>query len=243
MVHNVSVAILAQGRVGSRPFLPFIPSLFALPGVMPLSKEQMDLLKDGNTPIQCAKDNPKKIGSKARDRYEQSKDATSIAQATEKKTGWQDLTADFEKGFLKITKDIDGEGQGSTKRPAPEGTPDRETQARTKTHASEMIPRSLPTELQDPTSKVEMSAATIVALRMVAREEIDFDFALLLHACRQPIKGAGCETNTIAQSSKNQSAKIVEIVLPQVGGLSRPHPIFKINVATGQNVVMVNPKS
>ena len=61
------------------------------------------------------------------------------------------------------------------------------------------------------------------------------------HACRQPISGAGCETNTIAQSSNNQSAKIVEIVLPQVGGLSRPHRIFKI--ATGQNVVMVNPKS
>ena len=67
---------------------------------------------------------------------------------------------------------IDGEGQGSTKRPAPEGTPDREAQARTKVHASEMIPRSLPTELQDPISKVEMSAATIAALRMVVREEI-----------------------------------------------------------------------
>ena len=139
---------------------------------MPLSKEQMDLLKDGNTPIQFAKDNPKKVGSKAWDRYEQYKDATSIAQATEKKAGWQDLTADFENGFLKIMMDIDGEGQGSTKRPAPEGTPDREAQARTKAHASEMIPRSLPTELQDPISKVEMSAATIAALRMVVREEI-----------------------------------------------------------------------
>eukprot|EP00434_Breviolum_minutum_P028622 symbB.v1.2.025326.t1/scaffold2451.1/size78874/11 len=139
---------------------------------MPLSKEQMALLKDGNTPIKFAKDNPKKVGSKAWDRYEQYKDATSIAQATEKKAGWQDLTADFEKGFLKILMDIDGEGQGVTKRPAPEGTPDREAQARTKTHASEMIPRSLPTELQDPISKVEMSAATIAALRMVVREEI-----------------------------------------------------------------------
>ena len=141
------------------------------PGVMPLSKG-MDLLKDGNTPIQFAKDNPKKVGSKTWDRYEQYKDATSIAQATEKKAGWQDLTADFEKGFLKIMMDIDGEGQGSTKRPAPEGTPDREAQARTKTHASEMIPRSLPTELQDPISKVEMSAAAIAALRRVVREEI-----------------------------------------------------------------------
>ena len=66
---------------------------------MPLSKEQMDLLKDGSTPIQFAKDNPKKVGSKAWDRYEQYKDANSISQAMEKKAGWQDLTADFEKGF------------------------------------------------------------------------------------------------------------------------------------------------
>jgi len=29
--------------------------------VMPLSKEQMDLLKDGSTPIQFAKDSPQKM--------------------------------------------------------------------------------------------------------------------------------------------------------------------------------------
>ena len=143
-----------------------------LPGVMPLSKEQMDLLKDGSTPIQFAKDNPKKVGSKAWDRYEQYKDANSISQAMEKKAGWQDLTADFEKGFLKIMKDMDVEMQGPTKRPAPEGTPDREAQARTKSQASTVIPRSLPTEIEDPISKVEISAATLTALRMVMREEI-----------------------------------------------------------------------
>ena len=139
---------------------------------MPLSKEQMDLLKDGSTPIQFAKDNPKKVGSKAWDRYEQYKDANSISQAMEKKAGWQDLTADFEKGFLKIMKDMDVEVQGPTKRPAPEGTPDREAQARTKSQASDLIPRSLPTEIGDPISKVEISAATLTALRMVMREEI-----------------------------------------------------------------------
>ena len=146
---------------------------------MPLSKEQMDLLKDGSTPIQFAKDNPKKVGSKAWDRYEQYKDANSISQAMEKKAGWQDLTADFEKGFLKIMKDMDVEMQGPTKRPAPEGTPaapegtpDREAQARTKSQASTLIPRSLPTEIEDPISKVEISAATLTALRMVMREEI-----------------------------------------------------------------------
>ena len=129
----------------------------------------MDLLKDGSTPIQFAKDNPKKVGSKAWDRYEQYKDANSISQAMEKKAGWQDLTADFEKGFLKI---MNVEVQGPNKRPAPEGTPDREAQARTKSQASNLIPRSLPTEIEDPISKVEISAATLTALRMVMREEI-----------------------------------------------------------------------
>ena len=90
----------------------------------------------------------------------------------EKKAGWQDLTADFEKGFLKIMKDMDVEVQGPIKRPAPEGTPDREAQARTKSQASTLIPRSLPTEIEDPISKVEISAATLTALRMVMREEI-----------------------------------------------------------------------
>jgi len=82
------------------------------------------------------------------------------------------LTSDFEKGFLKIMKDMDVEVRGPTKRPAPEGTADREAQARTKSQASTLIPRSLPTEIEDPISKVEISAATLTALRMVMREEI-----------------------------------------------------------------------
>ena len=82
----------------------------------------------------------------------------------ERKAGWQDLTADFEKGFLKIMKDKNVEMQRRTKRPAPEGTPDREAQARTKSQTSDLIPRSLPTEIEDPIS--------LTALRMVMREKI-----------------------------------------------------------------------
>ena len=41
-----------------------------------------------------------------------------------------------------------------------------------------------------------------------------------------PFRAQG-ETNTIALSFQNQSAKFVEIVLPQIGVLSRPHPISK----------------
>jgi len=47
---------------------------------MPLSKEQMDLLKDGGTPIQFAKDNPKKVGSNAWDRYKQNKDVANYGK-------------------------------------------------------------------------------------------------------------------------------------------------------------------
>ena len=69
--------------------------------------------------------------------------------------------------------------QGSTKRPPPEGTPDREAQAHTKAHASDLMPRILPTEVQDPISEVEMSAATIATLRAVMREEISIGMSAL----------------------------------------------------------------
>ena len=147
---------------------------------MPISKEHMEALKTGSTQIQFAQENPKKPGTKAWDRYETYKGTTTIAQATENKASWQDLTGDFEKGFLKIMQEMEIEAaQGSTKRPAPEGTPDREAQARTKAQASDLMPRTLPTEVQDPISKVEMSAATIATLRAVMREEISIGMCAL----------------------------------------------------------------
>ena len=151
-------------KVSSRFFVGCVGVFLRLLDVMPVSKEQMDLLKDGSTPIQFAKDNPKKIASKAWDKYEQYKGANSILQAMERKAGWQDLPADFEKGFRKIMKHINVEMQGRTKRPAPEGTPDREAQARTKSQTSDLIPRSLPTGIEDPIS--------LTASRMVMPEEI-----------------------------------------------------------------------
>ena len=80
---------------------------------MPLSKEQMDLFQDKSIPIQFAKDIPKKVGSKAWDKYEQYKDANSVSQAMEKKAGWQDLTADFEK--VTIFENNEGYGSGTAK--------------------------------------------------------------------------------------------------------------------------------
>jgi len=50
--------------------------------------------------------------------------ATTIQEATNQGANWQHLSADFEKGYLKIRDikpaDIDMEAQGSTKRGAPE---------------------------------------------------------------------------------------------------------------------------
>ena len=61
-------------QVSSRFPAPFfvgcVGVFLRLLDVMPVSKEQMDLLKDGSTPIQFVKD-----------RYEQYKDAHSILQA------------------------------------------------------------------------------------------------------------------------------------------------------------------
>ena len=68
---------------------------------------------------------------------------------------------------------VDAEGQIGTKRGAPAGTPDREADARSKMHSSAtMVPKVLIPEANDPISKVEMSAATIAALRAMMREEI-----------------------------------------------------------------------
>eukprot|EP00434_Breviolum_minutum_P026503 symbB.v1.2.023429.t1/scaffold2141.1/size89931/6 len=140
----------------------------------------MEALKNGSAQIQFAQKNPKKPGAKAWDRHEAYKGTTTIAQATENKAGWQDLTADSEKGFLKIMPEMDVDTvQGSTKRPVPEGTPDCEAQSRTKAQLSDLMPRILPTKVQDPISKVEMSAATIATLRAVMREEISIGMSAL----------------------------------------------------------------
>ena len=140
-----------------------------------LTQLQLEALKNPATIIQIQPDNPKKPGSKAFERFDRYKTATTIGDATHKGANWQDLTTDFEKEFLKIPDlmPVDAEGQIGTKRGAPAGTPDREADARSKMHSSAtMVPKVLIPEANDPISKVEMSAATITALRAMMREEI-----------------------------------------------------------------------
>ena len=64
------------------------------------------------------------------------------------------------------------EAHGSTKRGAPEGTPGRETDARSKLPSTAVVPRALAVEPVESGAKVEMSAATISALRSMMRDEI-----------------------------------------------------------------------
>eukprot|EP00434_Breviolum_minutum_P015816 symbB.v1.2.013933.t1/scaffold996.1/size145880/14 len=140
---------------------------------MPLSQDQIDALKNPETMIEIQMENPKKPGSKAAERFDRYKAATTIQDATTKGANWQDLSSDFEKGFLKVCgpKPLETIASGSTKRAAPEGTPDREAEARSKIQSTDLVPKALP-ELTESVSKVEMSAATISLLRTMIRDEI-----------------------------------------------------------------------
>jgi len=140
---------------------------------MPLSQEQISALKNGETKIAVQMENPKKVGSKAWDRFDKYRHAKTIGEATQAGANWQDLTVDFEKGYFHLVASIDEDMPPSSKRSAPEGTPDRESQARASTRVppSQMVPQVLVPEVSDPVTKVEMSAATIAALRMMMREE------------------------------------------------------------------------
>ena len=109
---------------------PFLRFGFATSLVIPLSQEQVLALKNADTKLMVQMENPKKIGSKAWDKFEKYKHAKSIGEATQAGANWQDVSVDFEKGFLKVVDSMDEDMPPSTKRSAPEGTADRESQAR-----------------------------------------------------------------------------------------------------------------
>ena len=147
---------------------------------MPLSKEQTQLLKAEATSILFRSENPKKAGSKSWERYEKYKSAQTIGEATKLGAQWQDISADFEKEFLKF-RDVDM--QLSTKRTAPEGTHDREAASRARTKpevAGQSLNLAVPSNSQSSggaNHQVEMSAATITTLRTMMREEMAYAIA------------------------------------------------------------------
>ena len=85
---------------------------------MSLSQAQVEVLKAPTTVIEIQGANPKKPGSKSFERFDRYKTATTIGDATTKGANWQDLSTDFEKGYLKVPHlmDADAQGSGSTKK-------------------------------------------------------------------------------------------------------------------------------
>ena len=91
---------------------------------MPLSSEQKGKLKDPTTKVKFEQENPKSPGSKAYQRYDKYKGSTTIQDATQNGANWQDITVDFEKGWL-VVEDLADlmviEEAGGAKRTHPEG--------------------------------------------------------------------------------------------------------------------------
>ena len=140
--------------------------------IMPLSSDQVTALKNPDTKITFQDQNPKKGGSNAWGRYEKYKKCVSIGGATAAGANWQDLSSDFEKGYTKFSTTEDVEMSTSTKRAATEGTPDKEAEQRSRVFPSQVAPLVLVPPVVEPVNKVEMSGATIAALRRMMREEV-----------------------------------------------------------------------
>ena len=70
--------------------------------VIPLSSEQEGMLKDPTTKVKFEQENPKSLGNKAYQRYENYKGSTTIQYATQNGANRQDLTVDFDKGRLVV---------------------------------------------------------------------------------------------------------------------------------------------
>ena len=143
---------------------------------MPLSNDQKMILKTSVTSIKFDQTDRKTPGSKAFQRYEKYKRSKMVGEAMGAGANWQDITGDIECGLL-VVVDVDMPGEGgpgsSVKRGAPDGTPDREASALAKAPLKEVVPRSVLNDgMEIETSRVEMSTATIAALRSMMREDV-----------------------------------------------------------------------
>ena len=79
-------------------------------------------------------------GSKAYQGYDKYKSSNTIGEATQQGTNWQDLTVDFEKGWLTTPNSpgiMDVDAPSGAKRVHREGAPDREATSRAKTFSKE----------------------------------------------------------------------------------------------------------
>ena len=177
---------------------------------MPLSEDQISALKNGATSISIQMENPKKAGSKAWERFEKYKHATTIAEAMGHSANWQDVSGDFERGYMKIVDAGNAAMTSSTKRSAPEGTPDREAQARSKFQPTQLVPQVLVPESLDPINKVEMSASTIAALRAMMREEFRHGMAEMETMVANKIEASVGELRKEIESERDARQQLEE---------------------------------
>ena len=197
----------------------FLLSPYALSAasvIMPLSSDQVTALKNPDTKITFQDQNPKKGGSNAWGRYEKYKKCVSIGGATAAGANWQDLSSDFEKGYMKFSTTEDVEMSTSTKRAATEGTPDKEAEQRSRVSPSQVAPLVLVPPVVEPRNKVEMSGATIAALRRMMREEVKLGVddmeqkvAARLDQSLAPLKEQLCEEKE-ARQKLEERVRILE---------------------------------
>ena len=129
-------ALLAQNKL----YLLSAGALSFSSVIMPLSSDQVTALKNPETKIMFQDQNPKKGGSNAWGRYDKYKKCTSIGEATAAGANWQDLSSDFEKGYMKFSIPEDVAMPASTKKAAIEGTPDKEAKQRSRVSPSQVAP-------------------------------------------------------------------------------------------------------
>ena len=113
-------------------------------------------------------ENPKTPGSKASHTYDKYKTSTTIGEATQQGANWQDVSADFEQGWLttpEFPSLVDMDTPSGAKRVHPEGSPHCEA-----TNPAKVLAKEVGHRPQVETQKVEMNPATITALRMMLRD-------------------------------------------------------------------------
>ena len=76
---------------------------------MPLSVEQEIAFKNPEAWIKIQAINPKAPGSKAYQRFERHKASSSMRETTSSGTNWQDISGNFEHGWLKMTQTMNAE--------------------------------------------------------------------------------------------------------------------------------------
>ena len=186
---------------------------------MPLSGEQIQMLKDPETMIAFQQENPKQPGTKSHERYSVYMCATSIQDANEMGAKWADLSSDFEKGFLVFQNG--GEMIAVPgKRAAPTGSPERMGRERARGPVRFEQEAALRVgmangsgDMETVTERVEMSPATIALLRSMMKEEIKNGVEETERVVAKKVDGAMAEVREELATEKASRQSLEQRVL------------------------------